>query len=64
VDRFCITRTVVRAHDYCMAGVDPGGLSGVYLAGALGARKLGIQSGAGIGVPYAILYEVLISEDK
>jgi inner membrane protein involved in colicin E2 resistance len=55
---------VVRAHDYCMAGVDPGGLSGVYLAGALGARKLGIQSGAGIGVPYAILYEVLISEDK
>lgn len=40
------------------------GLIGVYLAGALGARKLGIQFGAGIGVLYAILYGVLLSEDN
>jgi inner membrane protein len=40
------------------------GLIGVYLAGALGARQLGMQFGAGIAVLYATLYGVLLSEDN
>jgi inner membrane protein len=40
------------------------GLIGVYLSGALGQRKLGIQFGAGIALLYSILYGVLLSEDN
>ncbi len=40
------------------------GLIGVYLSGALGKTRLGIQFGAGIALLYAILYGVLLSEDN
>jgi len=40
------------------------GLIGIYLSGALGERRLGIQFGAGIALLYAILYGVLLSEDN
>jgi len=40
------------------------GLIGVYVAGALRQRRLGIQFGSGIALLYAILYGVLLSEDN
>ncbi len=40
------------------------GLIGVYLSGALGEKRLGMQFSAGIALLYAILYGVLLSEDN